>query len=139
MHIVLVTDILVMLTERDQKYNIAQLQDLKVRTVDGKRGETLTEKDNTRGAYVSVIQPPVVRLYGLHVRMNASVKTGVQLLLLEQGDHPEMFRLEFTSKKVAKEWEEALNVAAEFCKANELKCGKHMLHGHTIIMCCSIL
>ena len=31
-HLVLVTDILVLLTDRDQKYNIAQLQDLKVRT-----------------------------------------------------------------------------------------------------------
>ena len=30
MHVVLVTDFLVLLTERDQKYNLAALQDLKV-------------------------------------------------------------------------------------------------------------
>ena len=73
------------------------------------------------------------------MRMNASVKSGVQLLLLEQGDHPEMFRLEFTSKKVAKEWEEALNTAAEFCKTNELKCGEHLLLSHMMIMWFSAL
>ena len=32
-HIVLVTDLVVLLTERDQKYQIAALQDLKVRYV----------------------------------------------------------------------------------------------------------
>ena len=31
------------------------------------------------------------------------MKSGVQLLLLEQGLVPEMFRLEFPSKKLAKE------------------------------------
>ena len=45
----------------------------------------------------------MIRLYDLHVRLNASVKSGVQLLLLEQGEFPEMFRLEFPDKKKAKE------------------------------------
>lgn len=48
-------------------------------------------------------QPPAIRLYDLHVRLNMAVKTGVQLLLLEQGKSPEMFRLDFTTKKEAKE------------------------------------
>lgn len=51
---------------------------------------------------LSPTQPPVIRLYDLHVRLNAAVKSGVQLLLLEQGEFPEMFRLEFQSKKEAK-------------------------------------
>ena len=45
----------------------------------------------------------MIRLFDLHVRVNASVKSGVQLLLLEQGEHPEMFRIEFLTKKMAKE------------------------------------
>jgi hypothetical protein len=35
--------------------------------------------------------------------VNASVRSGIQLLLLEKGSAPEMFRLEFKSKKEAKE------------------------------------
>ena len=47
-------------------------------------------------------QPPIIRLYDLHVRVNASVRSGVQLLLLEKGSFPEMFRLEFHNKKETK-------------------------------------
>jgi hypothetical protein len=75
-HIVLVTDLVVLLTERDQKYNLPAILDLK---------------------------PPIIRLYDLHVRVNAAVRSGVQLLLLEKGSAPEMFRLDFKSKKEAKE------------------------------------
>ena len=50
----------------------------------------------------SLSQPPIIRLYDLHVRVNASVRSGVQLLLLEKGIAPEMFRLDFQSKKEAK-------------------------------------
>ena len=49
------------------------------------------------------LQPPAIRLFDLHVRVNASVKSGIQLLLLEQGQFPEMFRLEFSTKRLAKE------------------------------------
>lgn len=48
------------------------------------------------------IQPPVIRLYDLHVRLDAAVKSGVQLLLLEKGPDPEMFRLQFVTKSEAK-------------------------------------
>ena len=48
-------------------------------------------------------QPPVIRLYDLHVRLDASVKSGIKLLLLEKGNFPEMFRLEYGSKTEAKE------------------------------------
>ena len=47
-------------------------------------------------------QPPVIRLYDLHVRLDAAVKSGVQLLLLEKGPDPEMFRLQFVTKSEAK-------------------------------------
>ena len=50
----------------------------------------------------SSLQPPVIRLYDLHARVNVSVKSGIQLLLMEGGSVPEMFRLEFKSKKEAK-------------------------------------
>lgn len=50
----------------------------------------------------SSLQPPVIRLYDLHARVNVSVKSGIQLLLMEGGSIPEMFRLEFKSKKEAK-------------------------------------
>ncbi len=46
----------------------------------------------------------MIRLYDLHVRLNAAVKSLVQLLLLEKGEHPEMFRLEFLTKREAKEY-----------------------------------
>jgi len=37
------------------------------------------------------------------VRPNVSVKSGVQLLLVEQGSNPEMYKLDFVDKKKAKE------------------------------------
>lgn len=49
------------------------------------------------------LQPPVIRLYDLHVRLNAAVKSGVQLLLLEQGEYPEMFKFEFSTRKETRE------------------------------------
>lgn len=49
-----------------------------------------------------ITQPPVIRLYDLHVRLDAAVKSGVQLLLLEKGPDPEMFRLQFVTKSEAK-------------------------------------
>lgn len=49
-----------------------------------------------------ISQPPVIRLYDLHVRLDAAVKSGVQLLLLEKGPDPEMFRLQFVTKSEAK-------------------------------------
>lgn len=55
--------------------------------------------------YVRVVvcmQPPVIRLYDLMVRTNVSVKSGVQLLLVEQSSTPEMYKLDFTDKKMAK-------------------------------------
>ncbi|XP_064391319.1 A-kinase anchor protein 13-like isoform X4 [Halichondria panicea] len=94
-HVILVTDMVVLLTERDQRFHLASLLDHK---------------------------PPVIRLFDLHVRVNVSVKTGVQLLLLEKGTSPEMFRLEFSSKKLAREWELALNTAIDICKEKGLKC-----------------
>jgi len=94
-HVVLVTDFLVVLTERDQKYHLAALQDLK---------------------------PPVIRLYDLHVRLNAAVKSGVQLLLLEQGEYPEMFKFEFSTRKETREWQTTLNSAVEECKEKGLTC-----------------
>ena len=45
----------------------------------------------------------MIRLYDLMVRTNASVKSGVQLLLVEQGSTPEMYKLDFADKKKAKE------------------------------------
>ncbi|XP_003386744.3 PREDICTED: uncharacterized protein LOC100638516 [Amphimedon queenslandica] len=93
--LVLVTDLIILLTEKDQKYHLATLHDMK---------------------------PPVIRLYDLHVRVNASIRSGVQLLLLEQGLKPAMFYIEFSSKKEAKVWEERLNKAVEYCRRNDLKC-----------------
>lgn len=49
-----------------------------------------------------LLQPPVIRLYDLHVRLDAAVKSGVQLLLLEKGPTPEMFRLQFVTKSEAR-------------------------------------
>jgi hypothetical protein len=97
-HIVLVTDLVVLLTERDQKYHLATLHDVK--------------------------EPPIIKLFYLHVRLDASIRSGVQLILIERGDNPKMFKIEFSTKKEAKGWEEALNKAAEHCKQNGLKCGK---------------
>lgn len=37
------------------------------------------------------------------VRTNVSVKSGVQLLLVEQSSTPEMYKLDFVDKKKAKE------------------------------------
>ena len=48
------------------------------------------------------LQPPVIRLCDLHVRLDAAVKAGVQLLLLEKGPSPEMFRLQFVTKSEAR-------------------------------------
>jgi hypothetical protein len=97
-HILLVTDLVVLLTERDQKYNLPAILDLK---------------------------PPIIRLYDLHVRVNASVRSGIQLLLLEKGSAPEMFRLEFKSKKEAKEWEVTLTQAGDVCREKAIKCGTY--------------
>lgn len=52
---------------------------------------------------ILLLQPPVIRLYDLMVRTNASVKSGVQLLLVEQSSTPEMYKLDFADKKKAKE------------------------------------
>lgn len=56
----------------------------------------------TGNTFVCVFQPPVIRLCDLMVRTNAAVKSGVQLLLLESSS-PEMYKLDFTDKKKAKE------------------------------------
>ena len=51
----------------------------------------------------------MIKVYALHVRLNASVRSGIQLLLVEQGDSPEMFRIEFLTKKIAKGLEQVIN------------------------------
>ena len=99
-HVVLVTDMVVLLTERDQRYHLVPLLDHKVRAYNI---HTVILSGYMDYVHIPSLQPPVIRLFDLHVRVNASVKAGVQLLLVEKGNSPEMFRLEFSSKKLARE------------------------------------
>ncbi len=48
------------------------------------------------------LQPPAIRLYYLMVRNNAAVKSGEQLILIEQTSQPEIYKLDFGDKKKAK-------------------------------------
>ena len=71
-------------------------------------------------------QPPVIRLYDLIVRVNeASAKSAVcELFLMEGGTRPEFYTIQLTNARELMEWKQAIQTQIEYCKQNNLKCGK---------------